>query len=138
MTWVIGPLCTDRMDTACVEVCPVNCIHRYLGDDPDIPKNQLLVDPEVCIDCGVCEPACPWETIYQDTAVPEEFQQYIEINARIAGQQAIESPDEDKPQPTAESGAWASTSSTCAPGIRTPCRSCSATAGRGRSSNSRR
>jgi ferredoxin len=102
MTWVIGPLCTDRMDTSCVEVCPVDCIHRYLGDDPDIPKNQLLIDPEVCIDCGVCEPACPWEAIYQDTAVPEEFQPFIEINARIAGQQAIESPDEDKPQPTAE------------------------------------
>jgi ferredoxin len=102
MTWVIGPLCTDRMDTSCVEVCPVDCIHRYLGDDPDIPKHQLLIDPDVCIDCGVCEPACPWEEIYQDTAVPEEFQPFIEINARIAGQQAIESPDEDKPQPTAE------------------------------------
>ena len=102
MTWVIGPLCTDRMDTSCVEVCPVDCIHRYLGDDPDIPKNQLLIDPAVCIDCGVCEPVCPWEAIYQDTAVPEEFQPYIEINARIVGQQAIESPDEDQPQPTAE------------------------------------
>src|SRR5688572_17993290 len=90
MTWVIGPLCTDRMDTACVEVCPVDCIHRYLGDDPDIPQHQLLIDPEVCIDCGVCEPACPWEAIYQDTAVPEAFQPAIEI------------PDEDKPQPTAE------------------------------------
>jgi ferredoxin len=50
----------------------------------------------------VCEPECPWEAIYQDTAVPEEFRQYIEINARIAGQSAIESPREDKPQPTAE------------------------------------
>ena len=59
MTWVIGPLCTDHMDTSCVDVCPVDCIHRYLGDDPDIPKNQLLIDPDVCIDCGVCEPECP-------------------------------------------------------------------------------
>jgi ferredoxin len=102
MTWVIGPLCTDHMDTSCVDVCPVDCIHRYLGDDPDIPKNQLLIDPDVCIDCGVCEPECPWEAIYQDTAVPEEFRPSIEINARIAGQPAIESPREDKPQPTAE------------------------------------
>jgi len=47
MTWVIGPLCTDRMDTSCVEVCPVDCIHRYLGDDPDIPKFQLLIYPAV-------------------------------------------------------------------------------------------
>jgi ferredoxin len=102
MTWVIGPLCTDRMDTACVEVCPVDCIHRYTGDDPNIPGNQLLIDPDVCIDCGVCEPACPWEAIYQDSEVPEEFQQYIEINARIAGQSEIESPRESKPQPTAQ------------------------------------
>jgi len=102
MTWVIGPLCTDRMDTACVEVCPVDCIHRYTGDDSTIPSNQLLIDPDVCIDCGVCEPACPWEAIYQDSEVPEKFQQYIEINARIVGQSEIDSPRESKAQPTAQ------------------------------------
>ena len=42
MTWVIGPLCTDRMDTACVEVCPVDCIHRYTGDDPNIPTQSTV------------------------------------------------------------------------------------------------
>ncbi|HEX9867800.1 MAG TPA: ferredoxin family protein, partial [Candidatus Tectomicrobia bacterium] len=78
MAWVIGPLCTDRMDTACVDVCPVDCIHLYTGNDPNIPTNQLLIDPEVCIDCAVCEPECPWEAIYQDAEVPEEFQQSIE------------------------------------------------------------
>ena len=73
MTWVIGPLCIDKMDTACVEVCPVDCIHLYTGNDPAIPKNQLLIDPAECIDCAACEPACPWEAIYQDAEVPEEF-----------------------------------------------------------------
>ena len=102
MAWVIGPLCTDRMDTACVDVCPVDCIHLYTGDDPNIPTHQLLIDPEVCIDCAVCEPECPWEAIYQDAEVPEEFQQWIEINARIAGQEEIETPHTSKPQPTAE------------------------------------
>jgi ferredoxin len=102
MPWVIGPLCTDRMDTACVVVCPVDCIHLYTGDDPNIPTNQLLIDPEVCIDCAVCEPECPWEAIYQDAEVPQEFQQSIEINARIAGQEEIETPHTSKPQPTAE------------------------------------
>ncbi|HXH12183.1 MAG TPA: ferredoxin family protein [Alphaproteobacteria bacterium] len=102
MPWVIGPLCTDRMDTAGVEVCPVDCIQRYTGEDPHIPKHQLLIDPEVCIDYGVCEPACPWEAIYQDTEVPEEFRPSIEINALIARQQEIESPRESKPQLTAQ------------------------------------
>ena len=69
MTWVIGPLCTDKMDTAWVEVCRVVCIHLYTSDDPDIPKNQLLIDPAECIDCAACEPACPWEAIYQDADV---------------------------------------------------------------------
>lgn len=102
MPWVIGPLCTDRMDTACVDVCPVDCIHLYIGDDPNISTNQLLIDPEVCIDCAVCEPACPWEAIYEDTEVPREFQKYIEVNARIAGEVEIESPHNNKPQPTTE------------------------------------
>jgi len=90
------------MDTACVDVCPVDCIHLYVGDNPDIPMNQLLIDPEVCIDCAVCEPACPWEAIYKDAEVPLEFQHYIQINARIAGQEEIESPRNSKPQPTIE------------------------------------
>lgn len=101
MTWIIGPLCIDKMDTACVGVCPVDCIHLYKGDDPNIPKNQLLIDPSECIDCAACEPACPWEAIYQDEAVPEEFKEFIEINARIQGQTDIEqTPHEEKPSPS--------------------------------------
>jgi ferredoxin len=101
MTWVIGPLCIDKIDTACVGVCPVDCIHLYKGDDPNIPKNQLLIDPSECIDCAACEPACPWEAIYQDEAVPGEFKEFIEINARIQGQTEIEqTPHEEKPSPS--------------------------------------
>ncbi|MGH9425135.1 MAG: 4Fe-4S dicluster domain-containing protein [Terriglobia bacterium] len=101
MTWVIGPLCIDKIDTACVEVCPVDCIHLYTGDDPAIPKNQLLIDPAECIDCAACEPVCPWEAIYQDAEVPDEFKEFVEINARIAGQAEIErTPKSDKPKPT--------------------------------------
>ncbi len=90
------------MDSACVEVCPVDCIHRYTGEDPYIPQHQLLIHPEVCIVCGVCEPACPWEAMYQDTEVPKELRASIEVNARIARQQEIEIPRESKPQPTAQ------------------------------------
>jgi ferredoxin len=101
MTWVIGPLCIDKMDTACVEVCPVDCIHLYTGNDPDIPTNQLLIDPAECIDCAACEPACPWEAIYQDTEVPNEFKEFVQINARITGQTDLErTPKYDKPKPS--------------------------------------
>ena len=101
MTWVIGPLCKDKIDTSCVEVCPVDCIHLYSGDDPAIPKNQLLIDPVECIDCSACEPACPWEAIYQDGEVPKEFKEFIKINARIEGQTEIErTPRFEKPKPT--------------------------------------
>jgi ferredoxin len=101
MTWVIGPLCIDKLDTACVGVCPVDCIHLYRGNDSKIPKNQLLIDPSECIDCAACEPACPWEAIYQDEAVPKEFKEFIELNALIQGQTEIEqTPHEEKPAPS--------------------------------------
>jgi ferredoxin len=91
------------MDTSCVDVCPVDCIHLYTGDDPNIPKNLLLIDPVECIDCSACEPACPWEAIYADSDVPPEFAEYTEINARIAGQtDIVQTPNFDKPDPSPE------------------------------------
>lgn len=44
---------------SCVEVCPVDCIYEYQGDDRATFPNQLFIDPEECINCGVCEPECP-------------------------------------------------------------------------------
>ena len=71
MAWVITRLCQDCVDVSCVEVCPVDCIVEYKGDDKTTWKNQLYIDPEECINCGVCEPECPWEAIFED----EEFYQ---------------------------------------------------------------
>jgi ferredoxin len=67
---------------ACVEVCPVDCIVQKQGDAGDWP-NQLYIDPEECINCGVCEPECPWEAIFEDEQVPEVFQADIALNAKI-------------------------------------------------------
>jgi ferredoxin len=67
---------------ACVEVCPVDCIVKRSEPDSDWPT-QLYIDPEECISCGVCEPECPWEAIYEDEQVPEIFQADIEKNAAI-------------------------------------------------------
>lgn len=83
MTWVITSLCRDCVDMSCVEVCPVDCIYEYTGDDRDTFPNQLYIDPEECINCGVCEPECPWEAIFEDEAVPEVFSADIALNARL-------------------------------------------------------
>ena len=82
MTWVITSLCRDKVDMACVEVCPVDCIVQFKGDDPAFP-NQLYIDPDECINCGVCEPECPWEAIFEDEQVPDVFAKDTELNASI-------------------------------------------------------
>ncbi len=83
MTWVITSLCQDKLDMACVEVCPVDCIVVYKGDDTAAFPKQLYIDPEECINCGVCEPECPWEAIYEDEQVPDVFAADTELNAKI-------------------------------------------------------
>ena len=86
MPWVITKPCRDCVDMACVEVCPVDCIYEYKGGDRDKFPNQLYIDPEECIDCGVCEPECPWEAIFEDERVPEVFTDDVALNAKIADQ----------------------------------------------------
>ncbi len=104
MAWVITKLCIDCVDQSCVEVCPVDCIYEYSGSDNATFPNQLFIDPEECINCGVCEPECPWEAIFEDEQVPDVFQGDIQINAGI-----VDQPDdrrvpekEEKARPTPE------------------------------------
>ena len=73
MPYVITGLCTN--DGACVEVCPVACIHTKPG------APQFYIDPEVCIDCEQCEIVCPVDAIFKDVDIPAEHQAFIEINA---------------------------------------------------------
>ena len=76
MTYVITTPCIDTMDQSCVDVCPVDCIHFEEGLD-----KILYIDPDECIDCGACEPACPVSAVYAEDDVPEEEAAYTEINA---------------------------------------------------------
>ena len=76
MTYVITTPCIDTMDQSCVDVCPVDCIHFEEGVD-----KILYIDPEECIDCGACEPACPVSAVYAEDDVPDEEAHYTEINA---------------------------------------------------------
>jgi ferredoxin--NADP+ reductase len=75
MPYVITSLCTN--DGACVEVCPVACIHTTPG------APQFYIDPEICIDCEQCEIVCPVDAIFKDVDVPPEHAASIEVNARF-------------------------------------------------------
>lgn len=75
MPYVITELCTK--DGACVEVCPVACIHTT----PD--SAQFYVDPEICIECEQCEIVCPVDAIFLDTKLPSEYTPSIDTNARF-------------------------------------------------------
>ena len=76
MTYVITEPCIDILDKSCVDVCPVDCIYFDEGED-----RQLYIHPEECIDCGACEPVCPVEAIFEESAVPEKWRVFIEITA---------------------------------------------------------
>jgi NAD-dependent dihydropyrimidine dehydrogenase PreA subunit len=65
------------MDTACVDVCPVDCIHTTDGE------NQLYINPDECIDCAACEPVCPVDAISMESDVPAEWQPFIELNSKF-------------------------------------------------------
>jgi ferredoxin len=104
MAWVITRLCRDCVDQACVEVCPVDCIYTYDGSDKETFPNQLYIDPEECINCGVCEPECPWEAIFEDEQVPEVFTDDTPLNAKILdAKDDFSVPDvEEKDKPSQE------------------------------------
>jgi len=76
VTYVITQPCIDTLDQSCVDVCPVDCIHFEEGSD-----KMLYIDPDECIDCGACEPACPVSAIYAEDDVPGDQQAFTEINA---------------------------------------------------------
>jgi ferredoxin len=74
MTYVVVEACIKCKYMDCVEVCPVDCF--YEGE------NMLVIDPEVCIDCGVCEPECPVDAIKADTE--PGLEKWLTLNADYA------------------------------------------------------
>lgn len=76
MTFVVTENCIKCKYTDCVEVCPVDCFHEG--------PNFLVIDPEECIDCTLCEPECPVEAIYPEDDLPADQQQFLELNAELA------------------------------------------------------
>ena len=78
MTYYITETCIDVKDKACVEVCPVDCIHPIDGED----EPMLYIDPDECIDCGACEPECPVEAIFAEEDMPEDQDRFVDINTK--------------------------------------------------------
>ena len=82
MTFVITDPCIGTKDASCVQVCPVDCIHPLPGAEDFGEAKMLYIDPAECIDCDACVPVCPVEAIFPDDKVPEQWSEYIDINAR--------------------------------------------------------
>jgi ferredoxin len=94
MAYVIIQKCIGTCDTACVDVCPCDCIRGPVALDDirsvptdarpsHFPRLQLFIDPNDCIDCGACLPECPAEAIFEENDVPAAFHADIERNARF-------------------------------------------------------
>ena len=93
MTYVVTESCIKCKYTDCVEVCPVDCFY----EGPEF----LVIDPDECIDCGLCEPECPIEAIYADDELPPDQIEFIEINLKLS--EVYENITESKePLPEAE------------------------------------
>ena len=65
MTYVITQPCIGVKDASCVDVCPVDCIHPSQNEEGFDEAEQLYINPDECIDCGACEPACPVTAIFE-------------------------------------------------------------------------
>jgi ferredoxin len=76
MTFVVTENCIKCKYTDCVDVCPVDCFHEG--------PNFLVIDPDECIDCTLCEPECPANAIYSEDEVPADQQEFIALNAELA------------------------------------------------------
>jgi ferredoxin len=76
MAFVVTQPCFGCKYTDCVVVCPCDCFHEG--------EKMLYIRPDDCIDCGACEPECPVEAIFHEDAVPEEWRDFIALNAEMA------------------------------------------------------
>lgn len=76
MTFIVNENCIKCKYTDCVEVCPVDCFHEG--------PNMLVIDPDECIDCTLCEPECPVEAIKSEDDLTDDEQSILELNADLA------------------------------------------------------
>ena len=76
MTYVVTESCIKCKYTDCVDVCPVDCFHEG--------PNFLTIDPDECIDCQLCVPECPIDAIYEESDLPEDQLNFLQLNAELS------------------------------------------------------
>lgn len=76
MTYVVLESCIKCKYTDCVEVCPVDCFHEG--------PNFLVIDPDECIDCTLCEPECPVDAIVAEDDIPEGMEKLLALNEELS------------------------------------------------------
>ena len=89
MTFVVTENCIKCKYTDCVEVCPVDCFHEG--------PNFLVIDPEECIDCTLCEPECPAEAIFPEDDLPDGMEVYIQLNEELSREWPVITEQKDPP-----------------------------------------
>jgi ferredoxin len=95
MPYVVAEPCIKCKYTDCADVCPVDCFHEG--------PNMLVIDPEVCIDCGACEPVCPPRAIFTDDTLPEPWREYLALNAELSRRWPV---IREKKEPLPEAERW--------------------------------
>lgn len=95
MTFVVTENCIKCKYTDCVEVCPVDCFHEG--------PNFLVIDPDECIDCTLCEPECPINAIFAEDDLPDGQEQFLALNAELAQNWPVITQMKDPP---ADSDEW--------------------------------
>ena len=80
MAYVIAQPCINTKDTACVNVCPVDCIHPKKDEAAFGAAMQLYINPDECIDCGACVPECPVAAIFPESDLKPEWQPWAQMN----------------------------------------------------------
>ena len=81
MAFVIALPCIGTKDTACVTICPMDCIHPTKDDPRFAAAEMLYIDPNNCIDCGLCVDECPVSAIFHDLDLPSEWNEFTAKNA---------------------------------------------------------
>jgi NAD-dependent dihydropyrimidine dehydrogenase PreA subunit len=85
MAYVIAEPCIGVKDTACVDACPVDCIHPKKDSEKFANEELIYIDPVECIDCGACVPVCPVSAIFAIDDLPEKWAEFAQKNAAYFG-----------------------------------------------------